>query len=179
MIVISTYSPKFDCFRRVVNSYGSFNKWGIMMEVILLEKVRNLGGLGEKVNVKRGFGRNFLVPQGKAVSATKANIEQFEIRRAELEKKASDVLKIAQKRAESLASLVLNVPAKVGDEGKLYGSIGTREIAEVITAAGVEVNKSEVRLPEGSIRYTGEYQISLHLHSDVITTITINVIAEA
>lgn len=149
------------------------------MEVILLEKIRNLGDLGQKVKVKRGFGRNFLVPGGKAVAATETNLAQFETRRTDLEKKATDLLKAAQKRAESLASLVLNVPARVGDEGKLYGSIGTRELAEVITSSGIEVHKSEVRLPQGAIRYTGEYAISLQLHSDVVVNIKINVVPEA
>jgi large subunit ribosomal protein L9 len=149
------------------------------MEVILLEKIRNLGDLGQKVNVKRGFGRNFLVPEGKAVVANEANLAQFGARRAELEKKAADLLKTAQKRAESLAALILNLPARVGDEGKLYGSIGTREIAEAITSSGIEVQKSEVRLPEGAIRYTGEYDISLQLHSDVVANIKINVVPEA
>lgn len=149
------------------------------MEVILLEKVRNLGSLGQQVKVKRGFGRNFLVPHGKAVAATAANVSQFEARRAELEKKAAEVLALAQKRADALRALVLSVPAKVGDEGKLYGSIGTREIADTITTAGVAVSKSEVRLPEGAIRYIGEYEIGLHLHSDVVVAVKINVIPEA
>lgn len=149
------------------------------MEVILLENVRNLGSLGQKVNVKRGYGRNFLVPQGKATAATAANLAQFEVRRAELEKKAADILAVAQKRADALKVLTFSVAAKVGDEGKLYGSIGTREIAETITKAGVPIVKGEVRLPEGVIRYIGEYEIGLHLHSDVVTTVKVNVVSEA
>lgn len=148
------------------------------MEVILLEKIRNLGDLGQKVKVKRGFGRNYLVPEGKAVAATDTNLAEFEARRAELEKKAAELLKSAQKRANALSTLVLNVPAKVGEEGKLYGSIGTREIADAITSAGVEVHKSEIRLPQGTIRYTGEYDISVQLHSDIVTSIKISVIPE-
>ncbi len=149
------------------------------MEVILLEKVRNLGTLGQKVKVKRGFGRNFLVPQGKAVAATTTNLAQFESRRVELEKKAAEVLAIAQKRADALKVLALKMSAKVGDEGKLYGSIGTREVAEAITTAGVAVTKSEVRLPEGVIRYTGEYEISLQVHSDIVVSVKLNVVPEA
>lgn len=149
------------------------------MEVILLEKVRNLGNLGEKVVVRPGYGRNFLVPCGKAVAATEANLADFETRRADLEKRAADQLSAAEKRAESLKELSLEIPAKASDEGKLYGSIGTREIANAITSAGVEVSKSEVRMPEGVIRYIGEYDVELQLHSDVISAIKVNIVIEA
>ncbi|HNI63480.1 MAG TPA: 50S ribosomal protein L9, partial [Agitococcus sp.] len=137
------------------------------MEVILLEKVANLGALGTKVNVKPGYGRNFLIPQGKAVPATKANLEAFEARRAELERQEAETLAAAQARAEQLATLAVVIAAKSGDEGKLFGSVGTRDIAEAVTAAGVAVNKLEVRLPNGALRNTGEYKIALQLHSDV------------
>ncbi len=147
------------------------------MEVILLEKVKNLGALGETVNVKPGFGRNFLVPYGKAVIATEANLKEFESRRAELEKRAQEQLSAAEKRAKSLEDVSIEIKAQASEEGKLYGSIGTREIANSITSAGVEVNKSEVRMPEGVIRFVGEYDIQLQLHSDVTAEIKVNVIA--
>ena len=148
------------------------------MEVILLEKVRNLGNLGDKVMVKRGYGRNFLVPYGKAVTATKANLEHFETRRAELEKKEAEQLAAAQKRADSIKELTISVAAKVGDEGKLFGSVGTREIADAITSAGVEVCKSEVRLPNGTIRYAGEHDVALQLHSDIMIDVKVDVVSE-
>ncbi|AXR08034.1 50S ribosomal protein L9 [Salinimonas sediminis] len=150
------------------------------MDVILLDKVANLGGLGDQVNVKSGYARNFLFPQGKAVPATKDNVEKFEARRAELEAKIADQLSAAQARAEKLDALEeVTVAAPAGDEGKLFGSIGTRDIADAITAAGVEVTKSEVRLPTGTLRETGEYDIDVQLHSDVATTVKVVVIAEA
>mgnify|MGYP000102849299 FL=1 len=148
------------------------------MEVILLEKIGKLGGLGDKVNVKSGFGRNYLLPQGKAVAATEDNVAKFEERRAELEKAAADKLATAQARAEELNELELSVVAKAGDEGKLFGSIGTRDIADAITAAGVEVAKSEVRLPEGALRTTGEFEINVQLHSEVFAAVTLQVVAE-
>jgi len=147
------------------------------MEVILLEKVANLGTLGDKVKVKSGYGRNFLLPYGKAAPATEANLKAFEERRAELEKAAADKLATAQSRAEALEGTSFTVTSKAGDEGKLFGSIGVRDIADVITAAGTEVEKSEVRLPEGPLRVTGEYEIELHLHSDVDVTVTLAVVA--
>ena len=150
------------------------------MEIILLDKIANLGGLGDKVNVKSGFARNFLFPQGKAVPATKDNVEKFEARRAELEAKIAEDLAAAQARAEKLDALEeVTVAAPAGDEGKLFGSVGTRDIAEAITAAGVEVAKSEVRLPTGTLRETGEYDIDVQLHSDVATTVKVVIIAEA
>lgn len=148
------------------------------MEVILLEKVGKLGGLGDKVNVKAGYGRNYLVPYGKAVPATKSNIESFEARRAELEKAAAEKLAAAEARAEKINELELTIVAKAGDEGKLFGSIGTRDIADAIAAAGGDADKSEVRLPEGVLRSTGEYEIDVQLHSDVTAVVKLNVTAE-
>ena len=148
------------------------------MDVILLEKNRNLGELGEKVSVKSGYGRNFLIPQGKAVPATKANLEEFEKRRAELEKKAAAELAIAQTRVDKLQELKVSIASKSGDEGKLFGSIGTADLAKAMTAAGVEVQKSEVRLPEGAIRNVGEYEIAVQVHSDLSATVQVSVIAE-
>lgn len=150
------------------------------MEVILLDKIAKLGGLGDKVSVKSGYARNYLLPKGKAVFASQANVEHFEARRADLEKKLAEALTVAQTRADKLAALTdVTIASKAGDEGKLFGSIGTRDIADAITEAGVEVTKAEVRLPLGTIRETGEFAIAIHLHNDVDTSITINVIAEA
>ena len=148
------------------------------MNVILLEKVGKLGNLGDQVAVKAGFGRNFLIPYGKAVPATKDNIVAFEARRAELEKNAAALKAAAEERAQKLSELTVSIAANAGDEGKLFGSIGTRDIAEAITATGIEVNKSEVRLPEGVIRETGEFEIAIQLHSDVTQTVTVTVIPE-
>ncbi|MBP8926810.1 MAG: 50S ribosomal protein L9 [Pseudomonadales bacterium] len=147
------------------------------MDVILLEKVGGLGNLGDKVKVKSGFGRNFLVPYGKAVSATADNVARFEAQRAELEKKAAEHAALAQARAEKLAGLKITITANAGDEGKLFGSVGTRDIADAITAAGNEVSKSEVRMPNGVIRTIGDFEINLHLHSDITQTITVSVVA--
>ena len=147
------------------------------MEVILLEKVANLGSLGDKVKVKAGYGRNFLLPYGKAVPATEANLKAFEERRAELEKAAAEKQAAAQARAEALEGAAFTISSKAGEEGKLFGSIGVRDIADAITAGGTEVEKSEVRLPEGPIRVTGEYEIELQLHSDVEVTIKLAVVA--
>lgn len=146
------------------------------MEVILLEKVGGLGNLGDKVRVKGGFGRNFLIPYGKAVSATADNVARFEKQRADLEKAAGERLAAAQARAEKLAGLRIEIKGNAGDEGKLFGSVGTRDIAEAITATGVEVSKSEVRLPNGVIRTIGEFEIALQLHSDVTQTIALAVV---
>ncbi|MEE4279912.1 MAG: 50S ribosomal protein L9 [Halieaceae bacterium] len=149
------------------------------MDVILLENISNLGGLGDKVTVKAGFGRNFLIPQGKAVPATEANVAEFEARRAELERAAAEALTAAQTRAETFAALgVITIPANAGEEGKLFGSIGTRDIAEAITAAGCEVDKAEVRLPDGALRETGEYSIALQLHPEVMTEVALAVVPE-
>ncbi|KZY60931.1 50S ribosomal protein L9 [Oleiphilus sp. HI0071] len=148
------------------------------MEVILLEKVGKLGGLGDKVTVKSGFGRNFLVPFGKAVPANAENVAQFEARRAELEKAAAEKLAAAEARAAELNEKSVTITSKAGDEGKLFGSIGVRDVADAVTAAGTEVSKSEVRLPEGPIRAVGDYEIDIQLHSDVTATINLAVVAE-
>lgn len=149
------------------------------MEVILLEKMRNLGVLGDKVKVKSGFARNFLIPQGKAVYATKDNVAKFEQRRAEFEKVAAERNKEAIKKQKALNELsVITMVAKAGDEGKLFGSIGTRDIAEEITKAGVEVEKREVRLPEGALRMVGEYEITIELDSDITAIVKLNITPE-
>lgn len=149
------------------------------MEVILLSKVENLGNLGDVVKVRNGYARNFLIPYGKAKAATRANVAEFEARRAELEKAAAEALAQAQSRAAQLEGVVVTIAGKAGTEGKLFGSIGTAEIADALTAAGHAVEKREVRLPTGPLRAVGEYEIDLHLHTDVNTTVKVNVIAEA
>ena len=147
------------------------------MQVILLDKIARLGGLGDTVEVKSGFARNFLIPQGKAVMATKANLEVFEARRAELEAKLAGVLAAAEARAAQIAALEnVTIASKSGDEGKLFGSIGTRDVAEAITAAGVAVAKSEVRMGN-VLRNTGEYEVVVQLHADVKATVQIQVVA--
>jgi len=148
------------------------------MEVILLEKVENLGSLGDRVNVKPGYGRNFLIPSGKATPATEEHIKAFEARRAELEKTAADGLSEAEARRDKIGDMIITIKAKAGEEGKLFGSIGTADIAAAIVADGVEVERSEVRLPEGAFRQLGEYRIQLHLHSDVNTELTLVIEAE-
>lgn len=148
------------------------------MQVILLEKIGRLGNLGDKVNVKPGYGRNYLIPFGKAVAATKENVEEFERRRAELEAAAAGRRSEAEARAARLVDLVVTIAANAGDEGKLFGSIGTRDIAEAITAAGVEVHKSEVRLPDGVIRETGEFDVDIQVHSDILQAIKVKVVPE-
>jgi large subunit ribosomal protein L9 len=148
------------------------------MNVILLERIGKLGKLGEQVAVRSGYARNFLIPTGKAVFATPSNVAAFEARRAELESKADDVLHSAQQRAEALNALLVTMSAKAGDEGKLYGSLGTRDLAEAITAAGVAVTKQEVRLPTGALRQVGEYEIDVQLHSDVMATVKLTIVAE-
>ncbi len=147
------------------------------MEVILLEKIANLGNLGDKVNVKAGYGRNYLLPQGKATAATAENVAAFEARRAELEAAAAAKKASAESRAAQLAELEVTITAVAGDEGKLFGSVGTHDIAEALTAAGVEVCKSEVRLPNGTIRQVGEFDINVHLHTDVEATVKLVVVA--
>lgn len=150
------------------------------MEVILLEKIENLGNLGDKVSIKAGYGRNFLLPKGKALPATEANIAEFEARRAELEKRASDALTRAQARAAEMAELTVSIEANAGPGGKLFGSVGPAEIAQALTNAGVAVEKSEVRMPEGPLRAVGEATVGVHLHSDVDVDVTVNVVeAEA
>lgn len=147
------------------------------MEIILLEKIANLGNLGDKVNVKAGYGRNFLLPQGKATVASAENVAAFEARRAELEQLAAEKKAYAESRAAELAELEVTITATAGDEGKLFGSIGTHDIADALTASGVEVAKSEVRLPNGTIRQVGEYDVAVHLHSDVEATVRVVMVA--
>lgn len=147
------------------------------MEVILLEKVENLGGLGDKVNVKPGYGRNFLIPSGKAVAATKDNIAEFETRRAELEKQASASLSKAESRKTQLETLEgVSVARKAGDEGRLFGSVGASDIVEAVTAAGVELSKREVRLPDGPFHTIGEFEVQVHLHSDVDAVLKLHIV---
>ncbi len=148
------------------------------MQVILLDKVGRLGNVGSQVKVKAGYGRNFLIPLGKAIPATAKNIAEFDIRRAELEAAALTKLGQAQARALLLAEVVLTIAANAGDEGKLFGSIGTRDVAEALTKAGHETSKAEVRMPEGPIREVGEYAIDIHVHSDVMQAVKVIVIAE-
>jgi len=148
------------------------------MNVILLEKVVNLGDLGDQVNVKAGYGRNFLIPQGKAVSATADNVAKFEARRAELEKTAAEKLTAAEARKGALGELTVTIAQKAGEEGKLFGSVGTTDIAAAITEAGVEVSKSEIRLPEGALRHVGEFLIDIEFHSDVIANVVVEIIPE-
>jgi large subunit ribosomal protein L9 len=149
------------------------------MEVILLENIGNLGGLGDRVDVKSGFGRNFLIPQGKAVSATRDNIAQFEVRRAELEAAAAESVAAAEIRATAINALeTITIEANSGEEGKLFGSIGTRDIAEAVSAAGCAIDKAEVRLPEGALRELGEYEVTIHIHGKVDATVNLSVIAE-
>lgn len=148
------------------------------MEVILLDKVGKLGAIGDKVSVKSGYGRNYLLPQGKAVAATAKNIAEFEVRRAGLEAAAAAKIAEATARAEKLAALEVTIAAKAGDEGRLFGSIGTRDIAEAISAAGVEVAKSEVRLPQGVLREIGQFEIDVQLHSEVTQAVKLAVVAE-
>ena len=148
------------------------------MNVILLEKVHNLGSLGDTVAVKAGYGRNFLIPKGMAVPATPENVAKFEARRAELEQISAEKLGAAESRREALANIAVTLAHKAGDEGKLFGSVGTLDIARAITEAGVEVEKREVRLPEGPIRQIGDYDIDIELHGDVVATVKVSVIAE-
>jgi large subunit ribosomal protein L9 len=149
------------------------------MEVILLENVANLGNLGDKVTVRPGYGRNYLVPQKKAVPASKENVEMFEARRAELEKAAAEALAAARARGEQIANLAqVVIKAQAGEEGKLFGSVAVADIADAVTAAGVELEKREVNLPEGPIRQTGEYEVELQLHAEVTQPIKVIVEAE-
>ncbi len=148
------------------------------MEVILLEKVRNLGALGETIKVRAGYGRNYLIPRGKAVMATADNIAKFEARRAELEQAAAGTLAVAQGRAAKVAELgEVTIGHNAGEEGKLFGSVGTHDIADAISKAGVEVARHEIAMPEGPIRQVGEYELELNLHTDVTQTIKVNVVA--
>lgn len=149
------------------------------MEVILLEKVGKLGDIGDTANVKAGFGRNYLIPQGKAVFATEANIADFELRRADLEAAAAAKLAEATGRAAKLAEIgTVTINAIAGDEGKLFGSVGTRELEAAINAAGGDITKSEINLPEGALRNVGEFAIEVQLHSDVTQSVTLVIEAE-
>ena len=148
------------------------------MNVILLEKVGKLGALGDTVSVKAGYGRNFLIPKGKAVPANKANVEAFEARRSELEAAAAEKLAAAQARANAIGELTISIAANAGEEGKLFGSIGTNEIASALLEAGHTVDKTEIRLPEGTLRALGETVVAIQLHSDVTIEITVALVAE-
>ncbi len=148
------------------------------MEVILLKNIGGLGTLGDKVKVRPGYGRNYLVPGGFAVSATAANLEAFEARRAELERDAATSLASAEARKSSLEGMRVTIARKAGDEGRLFGSVGAQDVAAAITAAGVEVAKQEVRLPAGSFRTTGEFEVALHLHADVDAAVTVIIVPE-
>ena len=148
------------------------------MEVILLQKVANLGNIGDKVKVKPGYGRNYLLPQGKAAMLTAANLARFEERRAELEKIAEDEMSSAKLRAGQLEGFKLTLTAKAGGEGKLFGSIGTSDIADALSKAGIRIERSEVRLHSGPIRLVGEHHVKLHLHTDVIIDLPVDVVAE-
>ena len=145
------------------------------MEVILMEKVANLGGLGDTVRVRAGYGRNYLIPQGKARPATAENVAYLEAQRAELERKAAEELAAAKRRAEKINAQPVSIAANVGEEGKLFGSIGPQDIADALTAAGVEVGRHEVRMPDGPIRAVGEYSVEVHLHADVNATVNVDV----
>lgn len=149
------------------------------MEVILLENIENLGSVGDKVNVKSGFARNFLVPQGKAKMATAANLAEFEARRAELEKAAAEALQAAEARKQEIEALAtIDITARVGSEGKLFGSIGVADISDAIASLGVTVEKSEIRMPEGALRVVGEHEVDIHLYTDVDTMVKVNIIGE-
>lgn len=148
------------------------------MNIILLERIVNLGDLGDEVAVKSGFARNFLIPKGKAVRASKENRAVFEARRAELERVAQERMGEAQGRAAKLSGVVVTISAKAGDEGKLYGSVGTQDIADALAAQGAEVAKSEIRMPAGVIRVVGEYSIDVHLHTDVNVAVKVVVVPE-
>jgi len=147
------------------------------MEVILLEKLGRSGSVGDKVNVKAGYARNFLFPYAKAIPATKENLANFEARKVELLKAAAEKLSVAQGRADKLNGMVITISANAGDEGKLFGSVGTRDIAEAITAAGQQVGKSEVLLPDGALRELGEFSINLALGSEVTASVKLTIVA--
>ena len=149
------------------------------MEVILLKKIENLGALGDKVTVRAGYGRNYLIPTGRAVFATKENLEAFEARRAELEKEAAEALVAAEARKAKIEKLSISISSKAGDEGKLFGSVGTADIAHAATEAGVEIEKKEVRLPEGPFHIVGEFEVVIHLHTDVDAVLKLAIVPEA
>jgi large subunit ribosomal protein L9 len=148
------------------------------MDIILLQKVANLGNIGDRVKVKSGFGRNYLLPQGKATLATPDNVKRFEARRAELEKAAHEHMSSAEQRAEALKEFKLVIASKAGTEGKLFGSIGTADIAEAATKAGIKIERSEVRLPNGALRTIGDHSVVLHLHADIDVPLAVTIVAE-
>ncbi|MCG6900063.1 MAG: 50S ribosomal protein L9 [Gammaproteobacteria bacterium] len=148
------------------------------MEIILLEKIANLGAMGDKVHVKPGYGRNYLIPQGKAAAATAENIAEYEARRAELEKASADALAAAQARRDQLLDKVITITSLAGEEGKLFGSVGTADIAHALTESGIPVERHEVRLPEGAFRMVGEHDVLIQLHTDVDVTIKLRIEAE-
>jgi large subunit ribosomal protein L9 len=149
------------------------------MEVILLENIENLGSVGDKVNVKSGFARNFLVPHGKAKIATAANLAEFEARRAELVKAAATALQAAEIRKQEIEALaVIEITARVGSEGKLFGSVGVADVSDAIATLGLTVEKSEIRMPEGALRVVGEHVVDVHLYTDIDTQVTVNIIGE-
>ena len=149
------------------------------MQVILMEKVANLGNLGDVVRVKDGFARNFLIPQGKAKRATAANLKEFETRRADLEKKANEQLASAQERGTKLEGMKIDIAQKAGVDGRLFGSVTNADIAEALGKQGVEVKKAEIRMPQGPLKHLGEFPLVIQLHSDVLANITVHVVAEA
>ena len=150
-----------------------------MMDVILLEKVPNLGDLGVRVKVKPGYARNYLLPQGRAIAATAANVAEFEKRRAELEARQVEARKVAETHASALEGLVVTLARKAGDEGRLFGSVGTSDIAEAVTALGIPIERQQVRLPSGPLRQVGDYDIAVHLHADVDVGVKVQVVAES
>jgi len=148
------------------------------MQVILMEKVVNLGSLGDVVKVKDGYARNFLIPHGKARRATEANLKEFEGRRGELEKKAADLLAAAQERAAKLEGLVAQITRKAGVDGRLFGSVTNADVAEALEAQGIKVVKGEIRMPQGPLKHVGEFPLTAQLHSDVLATFTVAVLGE-
>ena len=149
------------------------------MQVILMEKVVNLGSLGDVVKVKDGYARNFLIPQGKAKRATEANLKEFEIRRADLEKKAAELLSAAQSRAAKLEGLTVQISRKAGVDGRLFGSVTNADVSEALVAQGIPVQKGEIRMPQGPLKQVGDYPLTLQLHTDVLANITVSVLGEA
>lgn len=147
------------------------------MDVILLEKVPSLGELGEKVKVRAGYARNYLLPQGRAIAATATNVAEFEKRRAELEARQREARTMAEAQASSLEGIVVTLARKAGEEGRLFGSVGTPDIAEAVSALGIPVERQQVRLPSGPLRQVGDYEIAVHLHADVDVTVKVQVVA--
>lgn len=148
------------------------------MEVILLEKVKHLGSLGDKVTIKAGYGRNYLIPKKKALPATPENLAEFEKRRTQLERQQKDTFERAKSRAEQLQEMTVVVASKVGLEGKLFGSVSAADIAYALNEAGIDIKRQEVRLPQGPIRYVGDYEVIIHLHAEVDAKLKVKVIAE-